>query len=113
MSFARLSFAAERSQASVADRLAVRWLSPLLLGGLWDWLVHPGVYRLVGLPPWSTWLQVRRSPGRRALRHQATRPVLAELRRAGAFARGVPRSWRWLCAVDRRGAPLEPSDRRR
>jgi hypothetical protein len=90
--------------AGPVDRLAVRFVAPHAIRAMFDLLVHPGVYRAVGLPGWSTWWDVRRSPTRTALRHRATRPVLNALLAAGVVGPGqVPRPWRSLCGVDRDG----------
>jgi hypothetical protein len=69
-------------------------------------LVHPGVYATVGLPTWDTWKAVNRSPERVAVRHEATRPIVATLLAAGALKPGrVPKAWRNLAGVDRGGDP--------
>jgi hypothetical protein len=48
----------------------------------------------------KTWLDGARSPSRVALRHEATRPVLAALVDAGCFrAESIPAGWRGLCGV--------------
>lgn len=85
----------------------MRRITPSLMAGLFDTLVHPGMYRTVGLPGWRTWNAVRTSPSHRALRAEAYRPVLAALQNAGAF-RGarVPRAWRRICLVDTAGAAI-------
>ncbi|MDP9007070.1 MAG: hypothetical protein M3N15_09160, partial [Actinomycetota bacterium] len=41
----------------------VRHLAPLVIEVMFDSLVHPGVYRRVGLAGWATWWKVKRSPG--------------------------------------------------
>ena len=59
-----------------------------------------------GLPGIRTWLAVRSSPRRAALRHEATRPVLNALVDGGALRPGrIPTQWRRLCGVDRFGTP--------
>lgn len=80
------------------ERFLVRHLVPLVIEVMFDSLVHPGVYRRVGLAGWATWWKVKRSPRRLALRYQAPTPVLEAALAAGAFGRRgrVPRSWRRL-----------------
>ncbi len=107
LSYARLRLREIWPTASRVDRWALRHLAPLVIGGMWDTLVQPGVYETVGLPGWSTWRRVRRSVVRTELRHRACRPVLATLLDAGVVRPGsVPRAWRRLCGVDRSGAPI-------
>ena len=73
---------------------------------MFDTLVHPGVYETVGLDGWATWQRVRATPERLAVRHRATRKVLAALLDAGVVRAGaVPMSWQRLCAVDTAGVP--------
>jgi hypothetical protein len=108
LAFARLRVGEVWDGAGTADRWGVRHLAPLVIGGMFDLLVHPGVYETVGLPGWDTWRAVRSDPDRIALRHQATRPVVGALLEAGVLRPGsVPRPWRRLCGVDRRGLPVE------
>ena len=70
--------------------------------GIFDSLVHPGVYRTVGLPGWRTWNRVRVSAERRGLRAEAFRPVAAALVASGAFGRKgrIPRAWRRACRIE-------------
>lgn len=90
------------------DRWFVRRLAPAIIGPMFDQMVHPGVYEVVGLPGKTTWDAVRRSPARIRLRHQATRPVASALLHAGALVRGrIPAAWRSLCGIDQQGAPIE------
>lgn len=105
LAFARLRLAELWPDATVVDRWGVRRLAPLVIGGMWDLLVHPGVYETVGLPGWATWRAVRRDPERVALRHRACRPVLEAMLDAEVFRPGrIPVAWRRLCGVDRHGA---------
>lgn len=107
LSFARAVLPEVWAEASAFERRLVKHVAPRVIAGMFDMLVHPGVYETIGLPGWDTWKQVRRSPSRVALRHQATRPVLRALIDAGAIPAGsVPAPWRTLCGVDRRGGPL-------
>ena len=106
LAFARLRLAELWVDATAVDRWGVRRLAPLVIGGMWDLLVHPGVYETVGLPGWATWRAVRRDPARVALRHRACRPVLNAMLDAGVFRAGrIPAPWRRLCGVDRHGNP--------
>ncbi len=108
MVFARLSFGPLWNSTTRFDRLLVRYLTPLVLWSLWDALVHPGMYRAVGLPGWSTWNAVRQESGRVRLRQTATRATLRALKKEGVFeGKSVPRPWRSLCGVDRRGRPID------
>lgn len=106
LAFARMTMAEQWRQASWLERRRVRSLAPRAIGMLFATLVHPGVYRTVGLSGFATWRRVQRSPRRIALRHEGTRPVLRALLDAGVLHAGrVPRGWRRLCGVDRHGAP--------
>ena len=106
LSFARAVLPEVWAGAGRVDRYLVRRVAPIVIGGMFDMLVHPGVYETVGLPGWDTWKAVRASKERIALRHEATRPVLRALVDAGALTRGrIPRRWRELCGVDRMGEP--------
>ena len=106
LSFARAVLPEVFADAGRVDRYLVRRVAPIVIGGMFDMLVHPGVYETVGLPGWDTWKAVRASKERIALRHEAVRPVLRALVDAGALTRGrIPRRWRELCGVDRMGEP--------
>jgi hypothetical protein len=109
LAFARLSFPERWAAAGLVERFLVRHVCAHLSVGMFDTIVHPGVYASVGLPTWKTWRAVNRSAGRTALRHRALRPLLAVLMDAGAFRGGrVPRGWRHATGVDRRGRVLAP-----
>ena len=74
---------------------------------MFDMLVHPGVYEVIGLPGWATWKQAKATPQRQALRHQALRPVARALIDAGALDPGrIPRGWQHACGIDASGTPL-------
>jgi hypothetical protein len=106
LSFARTVLPEMYATASRSDKLAVKYVAPLVIKGMFDMLVHPGVYAAVGLPAWPTWKAANRSPERVAVRHQATRPIVATLLDAGALEAGrVPRPWRRLAGVDKAGQP--------
>ncbi len=98
LAFARTVLPELVAAAPRRERFLVRHVAPLLIEIMFDSLVHPAVYRSVGLPGWRTWWAVKRSPRRLVLRHQATAPVLAAVTAAGAFGRrGRPtRRWRAL-----------------
>ena len=106
LSFARTVLPEMYATASRSDKLAVKYVAPLVIKGMFDMLVHPGVYAAVGLPAWPTWKAANRSPERIAVRHQATRPIVATLLDAGALKAGrVPKPWRRLAGVDKAGQP--------
>ena len=107
LSFARSILPESWRRSGRLERAAVKFVAPALITLLWQNFAHPGVYAVAGLPTWKTWNAVQKLPRRVALRHQATRPVLAALIDAGSIRRGrVQRPWRALCAVDRNGDPL-------
>src|SRR6185437_5197836 len=85
LTFARLLFPEQWAAAGPLERCIVRHLGPRLAIGMFDTIVHPGVYGRVGLPTWKTWRAVNRSSGRTALRYRALRPLLTPLLAAGAF----------------------------
>ena len=100
LSFARARLPELWQSASRVDRFAVRHVVPLAIAQLFEWLVHPGVYETVGLDGWATWKAVNRSPQRQAIRHRATRPILAELQSAGIIdTTRVPKRWQRLCGI--------------
>jgi hypothetical protein len=106
LSFARTVLPDVWRNATRAERGIVHRLAPAGIATMFDTLIHPGVYETVGLDGWSTWRRVRTTPERIALRHRATRPVLAALLDAGVLRHGaVPGSWRRLCGVDADGRP--------
>jgi hypothetical protein len=108
LAFARLVLPEVWARAGIAERVAVRHVAPRIINGMFDMLVHPGVYETIGLPGWATWKAVRRSPRRIALRHEATRPIVRALLEAGALRRGrVPSAWRRLAGVDAEGQPQQ------
>lgn len=107
LAYARLVLPEVWQEAGAVDRFLVRRVAPHVIAGMFAGIVHPGVYRTVGLPVWSTWRRANRSPARRALRYRATRPILAQVMAAGALPGGrVPKGWRGLCGVDARGEPV-------
>ena len=106
LAFARMILPELIEKASFVDRLMVRHVAPLIAGGMFDAMVNPGVYKVVGLPSWKTWLAANRTPQRLELKHGALRPLLAAVTDAGAFSAGrVPAAWRKVCGVDKHGNP--------
>jgi hypothetical protein len=94
LAFARMTLPELWRQAGFFERLVVRHFAPFIVTVMFDGIVHPGVYRTVGLRPWSTWRKAKRSAHRTALRQRALRPILDALRAAGAFPNGVTsRAW--------------------
>lgn len=107
LSFARAMLPELWEDSSRLERRIVHHVVAPVIGQMFDLLVHPGVYETVGLDGWATWRTVRATPHRVALRHRATRPVLAALLDAGVLrSDSVPTSWRTLCGVDRAGRPV-------
>ena len=89
------------------ERFQVRHFAPLLLEGMFDMLVHPGVYEVVGLPGWPTWRAAKATPARLDLKHRALRPVAQALIDAGALVPGrIPTRWQRVCGIDRYGRPV-------
>jgi hypothetical protein len=104
LAFARLVLPERWARASRGDRWRVRHVAPFMVKMLFEGMVHPGVYATVGLPAFATWRAANRTPQRRAIRYEATRPILRTLLELDGFGRGgVPRGWRDLCGVDRGG----------
>ena len=98
LAFARTLLGEVWAEAGVVERFIIRRLGPTIMAGIFDSLVHPGVYRTVGLPGWRTWNQARKTEARRQLRLEAFHPVFEALQAAGAFGRRTPRAWREIAA---------------
>lgn len=99
LAFARLLLPEAWAEASAVDRFLVRRVAPAIARGMFETIVHPGVYATVGLPTWKTWRAANRSAPRRELRRRALRPLVEAVEGAGVFAGGrVPRGWRRLAA---------------
>jgi hypothetical protein len=112
LAFARLTVGELYPKASRREKLRVRYLAPIIIDGLFDMFVHPGVYATVGLPMWSTWRKANRTPQRRALKLAAVRPILKALVDGGVFTKGrIPKGWLRLCQVDQQLAPRPGSPR--
>jgi hypothetical protein len=110
LAFARMLFPEQWAAAGPVERFLVRYLGSRIAIGMFDTIVHPGVYATVGLPTWKTWKAVNASAGRTALRHRALRPLLNPLLEAGAFVGGrVPKGWQRAAGVDRHGRDLAPA----
>ena len=109
LAFARMVLPEHCAQAGFVERTRIRYLAPLHIKMLFEAMVHPGVYRTVGLPEMPTWRAAHRTPQRVQIRHDATRPILRTLLDIGVVKKGrVPRGWRALCGVDRKGEPVSP-----
>lgn len=107
LAYARMVLPELWAEASVVDRLTITYFLPVVIGVMFDGIVHPGVYRTVGLPGWRTWRAAAKSAHQITTRHEAIRPVLAALVGGGIFRPGrVPFGWRRLCGVDRNGEPV-------
>jgi predicted metal-dependent hydrolase len=109
LSFARTLLPELWAEARPFERFLLRHLAPLVMAGIFDSLIHPGVYATVGLPGWATWRRVRKSESRQRLRAESFRPVCAALQNAGAFGRRgrLPKSWQRACQVDPAGRPRQ------
>jgi hypothetical protein len=106
LAFARMILPGLWKQAGSSERFFVRHVGPFMVGSMFDTLVHPGVYEVVGLPGWQTWKAANRTPERLAFKHQALRSVLRALIEAGVLRRGrIPRGWQRVCGVDSNGEP--------
>ncbi len=107
LAFARTTVGEHYRNTTWTDRFAVRHIVPLAIVGMFDFMVQPFVYRTVGLPPLRTWSHVRKQPGRVELRRQCARAVLNALIDAGVLKKGrIPRRWRRVAGVNRRGEPI-------
>jgi hypothetical protein len=110
LAFARTTVGEHWRRASRFERFLVRRVAPLVIGDMFRFTVHPGVYASVGLPTWETWKRVNNSPRRLGLRYQACQGVLKALIEAKALRPGrLPRGWQKLCGVDRHGRPTAPT----
>ena len=104
LAFARMILPEVWQRAGWLERRLVERLAPAVVGGMFDTLVHPGVYAVAGLPTWKTWRAVNRTAERRAVKHRALRPLMRALVDAGALRAGrIPAGWQRVCGVDRHG----------
>jgi len=106
LAFARVVLPELWANSSRVQRWRVKYLAPIIINQMFAILIHPGVYETIGLPGWRTWQAVQRNARTVALRQEATRPILAAIRNAGALNR-VPFGWRKLTGTDRAGQPLQ------
>lgn len=108
LAFARLILPELWQKASRVERFMIRRVAPFMVGGMFDMLVHPGVYEVVGLPGWKTWKAVNRTPQRLAVKHQALRPLVAALVDARALRVGrIPAGWQKVAGVDAHNRPVD------
>ncbi len=97
LAFARMQLPEHWKHAGWLERLRVKYVAPLYIKMLFEAMVHPGVYATIGLPSFPTWRAAHRTPQRRQIRYDATRPILKALIDSGVFkANRVPRGWRTL-----------------
>ena len=107
LAFARITVGEHWQRASRFERFLVRRVAPLVVGDMFRMTVHPGVYETIGLPGWATWRRANKTPERLGLKYEACRGVLRALMDAKVFRPGrVPRGWRTLCGVNRRGEAI-------
>jgi hypothetical protein len=111
LAFGRMLLPELWATSSWRQRWMVRRLAPLLFNLMMNTqLSHPGVYAAAGLPGRRTARRVIRSAHQRATVAEAMRGVLKSLLAAAPELEGrLPRGWRRMCQVDRRGVPLEAS----
>lgn len=102
LSFARAILPELWNEASAVERFVIRHFGPAIMSGIFDSLIHPGVYRVIGLPGWRTWSKVRKTRARLDLKLEAFRPVCDALRAAGAFSNNdrLPRTWRQIAQFE-------------
>jgi hypothetical protein len=106
LAFARLRMPEVWARAGLIDRLAVRFVAPIVIREMYEMLVHPAVFAAAGLPRLRSWRRARRHPARAELLHRAVHPVIDALLAGKAFGPGrVPRAWRRLGRVDSAGRP--------
>jgi len=106
LAFARTVLVEQWRDAGAFERFLVRFVVPRVIWGMFDTIVHPGVYATVGLPRFSTWRRANRSPYRVGLRRRAARPIVKAMLDAGVLRAGrIPRPWRALAGVDPAGHP--------
>jgi P-aminobenzoate N-oxygenase AurF len=107
LAFAKIILPELWQKANFADRFMVRHVAPRLARFMFEAIVNPGVYEVIGLPGWKTWRAANRTPERTQLRHMALRPLLAALIDAGSIVPGrIPSAWRTACGVDANASPV-------
>lgn len=92
-------------RASRLEQAVVHRLAPLGITAILDTLVHPGVYKTVGLDGWATWQRVRATPERLAVRHRQPGRCSPRSSMPVWCVPAVPMSWQRLSAVDTAGVP--------
>ncbi len=97
LAFARLLFPEQWAAAGPIERFFVRYVGSRIAIGMFDTIVHPGVYATIGLPAWKTWKAVNASVGRTAMRHRALRPLLNPLHRCRRLPRRPYPAWMAAC----------------
>jgi len=106
LAFARAVFPEEWAKASLLDKVLTWYAAPIVIDAMFNILVHPGVYKTVGLPALKTWRAALRSAPRVALRHEATSNILKTLIDAGAInPKRIPWGWRKLTGVKSSATP--------
>jgi P-aminobenzoate N-oxygenase AurF len=101
LAFARIILPELWERANFLDRFLVRHVAPRLSSFMFESMVNPGVYEVIGLPGWKTWKAANRTAQRLDLKHKALRPILEALVDAKALLPGrIPHAWRKACAVD-------------
>jgi hypothetical protein len=100
LAFARMMVPEAWARAGWVDRALLRHVVPAVARGMFDTIVHPGVYAAAGLPAWPTWNAVRRDARRLEIRTRAFRPIVEALVAAGALRTDrMPRGWRRLSGL--------------
>jgi hypothetical protein len=102
LAFARMTLPELWARAGWFERMVVRHFGPVVVGAMFDGMVHPGVYKRVGLPGWKTWVAANHSKSRRELRQQALHPILEALKTADAFPGRVSVGWARATGTNRR-----------
>jgi P-aminobenzoate N-oxygenase AurF len=107
LAFARIILPELWKKANLVDRFLVRHVAPRLSSFMFETMVNPGVYEVIGLPGWKTWKAANRTPQRLELKHRALRPLLEALLDAKALSPGrIPLAWRQACGVDANAVPV-------
>jgi hypothetical protein len=106
LAFARMILPELWLKTGRIDKWLVKHFAPYMAGGMFDTLINPGVYEVIGLPGWETWRAANRTPNRIDMRQRSLRPLLGALIDAKALAPGrIPRAWQKVCGVDSYGKP--------
>jgi hypothetical protein len=107
LAFGRILLPELWAKASRKEKWYVRRVAPLLVNLMMEsQLTHPGIYAAAGLPARRTARRVLRGANHRDMLAEAMRGVLKTLLVAAPELEGrLPRGWRRICQVDRRGTP--------